>query len=232
MKKKQNYLFNFRKDRKASQVGIILSFAIFISFLIFFFSIVESPIRMQKEKSFILNQFETELIKNCSGEMTTMTILLNKNPENCFSIRNTTRIYPNIVVKNGTGKVINSSFASNRINIKKSNRFYKIFSSESFEDNNNLDFCPPLDKNNYTIGFVKTENYVFENKIINLLENKKSFNIPSTNSLDFSFTYNNGTTIGNNNLNLSTNIYTRKVYIQYVDENANILGGAINLKIW
>ena len=48
----------------------------------------------------------------------------------------------------------------------------------------------------------------------------------------FNFMYNNGILIGPNEKRVKKSVYVKEIPIQYIDKNANINFGVINLKIW
>jgi len=87
---------------------------------------------------------------------------------------------------------------------------------------------------------MRTQKYVFEKKIFSLLntykndyENlKEEFSIPRGSEFAFSFKLNNESTIGRNELNLSTSIYEKRILTAYVDNNTNIVPGYLNIKVW
>ena len=60
---------------------------------------------------------------------------------------------------------------------------------------------------------------------------KSKLKIPIESDFNFGFTYSNKTSIITEK-NISTNIYAVEIPVQYVDKNASISLGFINIKIW
>ena len=66
------------KNKKGSHVGIIFSFIIFVSFLIFLILMIEPSINTQKSKQHIIELLKNELIKNVSSELVAYSIDIEK----------------------------------------------------------------------------------------------------------------------------------------------------------
>ena len=60
-------------NKRGSHVGVILSFAIFITFMVFLYFIIEPAIRIQGDKQNILDNLERELLEKFSANLTTYT---------------------------------------------------------------------------------------------------------------------------------------------------------------
>lgn len=236
------------RNKKGSHVGIVLSFIIFVTFLVFLYTIVEPRIRTQQNKESFLDYLKIELIKEFSANLTRITVSII-NPDSCIKLNDfikKTKINSNIIVKNAKEEIVSSESSANKkdLLIKNSNDFFKIFYSNNFEElEEETGSCTILEINkNYSITLVKTEEYIFGKKVINLINDyeseggyenlKKELKIPSGTEFGFSFTYNNGTIIETKEKEIPTKVNVREIPIQYVDEKANILLGSINIKIW
>jgi len=90
------------------------------------------------------------------------------------------------------------------------------------------------------IGLIRTNEYIFESRIIELINDcesdyeslKSELKVPVGSEFDFSFRYGNGTTIGTGEKTITTSIYAEDTPIQYIDKQANINPGFINIRIW
>ena len=232
-------------NKKAgTHIGVVLSFVIFVVFLVFLYSTLIEPTINQNDKNYLLENLKTKLIKNVSEELTFITTNLNNNPsQNCIELVNfitKTEINSNIISKNEN--ILQSYINGNNLRIvRESNEtFFKIYYSKEFEELNSVgENCEVIDENNYAIGLVRTDKYVFETKIINLMseyENnyetlKEELKVPIGSDFNFGFIYNNKTSIITEK-DILTNIYAVEIPVQYVDKESNILLGLINIKIW
>lgn len=68
-------------NRKASHVGIVLSFVVFISFLMFLFSIIQPQLETQKEKKFVLDSLDNLIIENTTSELRSITFIKDPNAD-------------------------------------------------------------------------------------------------------------------------------------------------------
>jgi len=121
--------------------------------------------------------------------------------------------------------------------------FFKIYYSEESLNNNAEDIgscARTVKEEEYTIGLIRTTKYIFESRIIELINDSKSdyvgvkeeLKVPIGNEFDFSFRYSNGTTIGTGEKTITTSIYAEETPIQYIDKKANTNPGFINIRIW
>lgn len=230
--------------KKGSHVGFVLSFVVFVVFLIFIYSII-SPSLKTKDKPFVLDKIANNLLKNISSEMTAITISISPDFEfssECVSISNSeiiSRLKKGAVVKSNE-KILDYQ-KSTSFKIKHENKkFLKIFSSDGLEDKTRyLGSCESID-NNFEINSVKIENYSFENKInflFNLYQDdyeslKTGLEIPEDIEFEFDFTDENGVVVSTKKSEVQTNVYSKKISFQYINNSASINSGEINLRIW
>lgn len=232
------------KKRGSTYVGFVLSFVIFVFFLIFIYSILVEPTINQNDKEYLLKNLRIKLIENTSEELTSMAVNLNNNAsQNCIELKNfitKTEINSNIISRNKG--ILQSYVNGNNLIIERKNNetFFKVYYSKEFGAlNSSGKSCEMINENNYAIGLIKTNKYVFETKIINLMNEykanysalKSELKIPTESEFSFGFIYANKTAIKIEK-NISTNIYAVEIPVQYVDKNADILLGFINIKIW
>jgi hypothetical protein len=243
-------------EKRGSHVGIILSFVIFVTFLIFLYSAVEPIIKVQKDKQSLLDYLEKELIEEFSAEMTITSVNINKNvvSQECTEFENfitlTEMNPPFIIAKNKSGIIYPAYISGNRLNLRIirediESKFFKIYNSSEFKEiNENTGFCNLIKERqsnyNYTIGLIRTNEYIFETRILDMINNyttnyeglKEELKIPTGSEFSFSFTYDNGTIIEVGEEEVSTSIYAQETPIQYVNEKADIQFGFITIKVW
>jgi len=254
--KRQNYLVNFNKmkiNKRGSHVGIALSFVVFVTFLIFLYSILEPTIKTQGDKQSLLDYLEKDLIENFSANLTTSTLsIIEKAPQNCVEIENLIEeigINSRIIVKDESEDISQAYISkkdSNNLLINRDdseNTFFKIYSSEEFEEleTSEINPCKTLKKDDgYSLGLTRKDKYIFEKRVIGLIERyneeyeslKEELKIPLGSEFGFSFAYSNGTITGTEEKEISANIYADEIPMQYIDEDANILSGFINIRVW
>ena len=237
--------------KRGSHVGMVLSFVVFITFLVFLYSVVEPAIKTQKDEKAILNYLRTELIKKISANLTGVSVIIDETvSSNCVQLENFTNeaeIGSKLIVKNNSGNIFTAKISGNNLFVDREssgNIFFKIYFSEEFEETEEgtMEGCEILNKETggYKIGLIRTEKNIFEVKIIELIGKynsdyeilKNELKIPSGNDFGFGFICNNGTVIETGEKDLSTNIYTEETPITYIDEDASILSGFIKTKIW
>jgi len=239
------------RNKNGSHVGIILSFVIFVTFALFIYAILEPGLRSQREKQSLLEYLKGEISREISASLTTATLSINKSQKNqgCVELENFINLTemnpPNIIVKNESGIIHQANVSANKNHLRifeksEESNFFKIYNSSEFQEINSDDSsCKMLSEGkDYTIGLIRTEIYFFESRIINLTEEYKNdyqglkarLKMPS--EFDFSFLYEDGTIIKTSDKDPSTNVYATEFPIQYINKNASIRSGFINLRVW
>jgi len=230
-------------DKRGSHVGMMLSFVVFVIFLIFLYTIIEPTTR--KDKQYLLDYLKTELKKNLSADLTSISVSINEEiREECVNLKallEKTEFENPIVIKDSKG-ILEHEISEKDLLIEEPNdNFFKIYYSEKFqEQEENLENCQVI--NDYAIGLIKTERYIFEEKIFELINKykedydnlKKEFKIPDENDFSFSFTDSAEmiTETEGKNAPSSQSVYAEQFLIQYFDGEANILTGSLKTKIW
>jgi len=235
------------KGKKASHVGVVLSFVIFITFIIFIYSITEPLTRVERGKQDLLKFLKVELINEFSADMTTETILIKKSVPNCVKIDTEDGSNLITIAKNEeTGKVLESYFNGDEVQIKiGSATQIKVYYSDKFFKGEELSGCNNLlnEGVDFDFGLIRTLEYVFNSSIVNfsdyisIPENyeaiKEKFNIPSSDNFGFIFEDGDRNVIvQTEEKEVSTDIYVEEVPIQYVDNEANIKPGFLKIKVW
>jgi len=254
------------RGKGGSHVGMILSFVIFITFIVFLYSVVKPAINTGTDKKSILSSLETQVIKNVSSNLTSTTVQINNNPnKNCVVFANLLTAlgvqppYP-LIVKNDLEAVqeayagsVGAEFGGLKIdNRNKKNNVYDSFFNVYYSTNFNglttkdglncqiLNYDINSNTGDYTIGSVTLTKYAFENKInylkdyytANYDQLKTYLKIPPGNEFGFGFVKSDGTKTEVGTAPEKASVYADEIPVQYVDANANILSGFINLKVW
>src|SRR3989344_1010060 len=199
----------------SSHVGFILSFTIFILFVVFMFTIIEPLDKRKNEKDFVLEHLKTVLVEDMSSDLTTGSVKIIDGvdlddggvpvPGSCDFFE---------IEKNSEGEVIiensenpNYALDLDKIKIEWDNswigegRFFRIYYSDKFSNSYTTPsgtICvdnPSL----YTIGPSRTQQLIFMEEANRLkgeredsnsyLALKEKYNIPDGNEFTFDFTY-------------------------------------------
>ena len=221
-KRQKNAFFNcnfFQKSRKGSHVSFIISFILFISFLIFFIGVIKPFEKAESGKSSLLKHLENEIIKNVTRDVEVISVLEdNSGSLSCSDINGIINNKNNAVLENGLIKIYLSD----------------EFQSQGFSCNNNQ---------KYEIGLIRTQNYVFQSKILELNESynleyknvKENFGIPETNDFEFSFLDDSKIPITEAKFKKeipSTEAFAELIPITYFNENSEIENGYIKVILW
>jgi hypothetical protein len=237
------------KNKKGSHVGVILSFVIFVTFLVFLFSIFGSPIKLPSNKDALIDHIEIEFKNKFSSNLIILTISPNMSEvdNSCIEINNSYLELEevNSLVKD-KGNIIIGSNPNQGPNLyidwSNNQEFFKIFYSE--EDLDNLEFSEGDDCYELVSADIKTfrENKYFNinktNEFFSQYESnysklKSDFNFPMNNDFSLSFVDSEKNIINETEQrDIITDIYSREIPVQYFNESANINSGFINIKVW
>lgn len=238
-------------DKRGTHVGMIISFVIFITFIVFLYIVVEPAVKTGEDKKAILEYLEMRIIRNISINFTSTSVEIssNKNPQkDCVRLENfliLSEILAHMIVKNETGGIQDEIFRDfGNLGIKRKKRenlFFKIYSSSEFDllGEGEITQCFLVEDEDYSIGMIKIERYIFESKVHEFIEGytnnyenfKEDLKLPPGNEFGFGFIQSDGTKIevGEGG---SASVYAEEIPIQYIDNDANTHSGFINIKVW
>lgn len=240
-------------NKRGSHVGMILSFVIFITFIIFLYVVVQPVMNTGEDKKATLEYLEIEIIRNVSTNLTSTTVEINSehNPEQeCVRLQVflvLSEILPQTIVQNELKNVLdiftNSIGDLGVYRTSSSNRFFRVYSSQEFPtltDQGTPPLCTNVNDEDYTIGSIKTGKYIFKKRLYKLVDYYNSnyenlrneLKIPPGNEFGFGFVESDGTKVEVEQETKSANVYAKEIPIQYIDDQANIQSGFINIKVW
>jgi hypothetical protein len=246
------------KNKRASHVGMIISFVIFVTFIVFLYGVMKPTINTGQDKKDLIGYIEMQIIKDASASLTTASVNLDdKNEDNScvylsgfFTLIQDYIPSAKIFVKNEensdqfAGEY--SSVGSSNLAIKRTtnNKFFKVYYSLEFLEKSIItDNCKKIEEDGYNVGSITIDKYVFLKKITNLKTTyeslggyeqlKNDLNIPPGSEFEFTFKPAVGYPISvDNGLKEPNDIYVEETPIQYVDESANIQSGFIRITGW
>ncbi len=240
-----------KKNRRGSHVGMILSFVIFITFVVFLYVVVNPAVNTGEDKRTTLDYIDSQISKNVSAVLMTTSVEINSssNPlEECIALKSflfyANISAPNIIVKNEEETVqetYDRMFDLIIVREDSNNRFFKIYQSIKFDRlDENLTTCSEIEEAGYKIGTIQTSTYIFEKELYQLVGYygtnyealKTALKIPPGNEFGLGFTQSNGTRIEVGTAPSSANVYAEEIPVQYVDSQTNIQSGFINIRVW
>lgn len=231
--------------KRGSHVGFVLSFMVFVFFLFFLYVAIEPAVKSNENKKVVFEYLKTEILARSYDEFIQSSTKLNDGIDlqgaSCFNINFEDLEKTGAVVKD-ENNIQASKVSGNSLSISDSNpsdKFYRIYFANSFK-NSEMENCFTLAETDYTIGSLQKKDYIFENKIVTIINKHVSnysglrADLKVQEGADFSliFTEENGNEIKTEDKEVTTDIYAEKIPIIYVDSEANIKSGSLTIKVW
>lgn len=225
-----------KKNKKGSHVGIIVSFTLFITAIIFLYSIVGSPIKTNKDKENSITDLKNNFF-NFAKEKVVIARIYNNG--SCIEFNT-----PDCVDDNYNSFAINygvevgSSISADKTSVSSFNGLSKVYYTKtslngSLEETGS---CLEVNPDNIEIKEMIIENQIL--KIVNDSTNNESKvrnDLKISNSDEFSivFFYPNSTYIGDRKReNLKDDIFARTYGIHYLSNKGIEEYGKIEFRIW
>ncbi|HTZ41844.1 MAG TPA: hypothetical protein VMC07_01390 [Candidatus Omnitrophota bacterium] len=250
------------KNKRGSHIDVILSFVIFVSFLILLYSLIQASVMGEQSKNSALDYLGNQIIQNLSSKNLTM-ISIYLSPQNSRPCLALTGFMANagissmrLVLKNSTGTTFPSYKSGNDLYIdmsqfQNSRLFYAYYSPDfNLISDNTLGTCNPAllvnppnnPPNIYSISYEEpyTSSYVWGGDIIsliNLTNNnydsvKNGFNVAKTDNFRFDFIYQNNTKIGMANNLPSSGSIYSKTLPVVYISGKNLEAGQLIVSVW
>lgn len=228
--------------KKGSHVGIVLSFVIFVTFVMFFYIMIR-PSLAAENKSSVLNTLKENIIEMASSELTSASVIAEEMLGNCIRLNNffQTGIGEKVVAKSDEGETLELRRhpSSNHLQvINEGNLFFRIYESEEFDQIEQG--SPWCDESDYEFGLIKNTTEIFETKILDIIDRheddyeglKQDLAIPTGNEFGLNFTYANGTSVSTTDSATKINIFSGEFPVKYITKDAAIEMGILRIKIW
>jgi len=249
-------------SKKGSHVGVVVSFVIFVTFLVFLYTIIQPSTVRERDKSYILDYITLNLIGNSTGEITTMIVNVVEpilEGKECINLQNiiTSDIpppegyVPEYLVDHISFTAFGESFRYERsgqgflVNI--GGEFTGIITITYSEEIIKLPYVSVggCDPHSYPTGYIKTFSEIFETKMYELNESyytdyealKIALGIPSGTEFNF-YIYD---SLRSEPPIISAKIqepptdrsvFVQETPIQYSDENGNKMFGFLKVEVW
>jgi len=241
----------FNKNQKGSHVGVLLSFMIFVTFLMFIFSAINPLIKMPFSKQSALDNLKINFINFSSEELVTFTIHLEGILEgkDCVKIQGVVDDIKeitdinNLITTDGMNNPLNYSVSGEGLIVQTGydyNGLLKIYLADRFEPSMGdvSGGCHPL--TGYSIESLGTMDYHSEDYLGGIIKRyedeyealKLDLNIPANTEFGFSFTYSDGTILEVGEISTTESVYAEEFYVQYMDEGGNLNMGMLKVYLW
>lgn len=234
------------KKALAIHVEMVLSFIIFIGFIIFL--LAAFPVYKSSKSTIGLDAAERGISDFVRLDVRYFTVVLNKtiaSGNNCFCFENSSQLDKVVAVNDG-GELIGANYSDGWVCINDTDSFHSIYSSSDFKEASFTGECENLNKtlNDYLIGLEDDIEMVSYNKTLKLIENytsnyenlKKSLGIPIKENFGFKVVNLKGEEIlglkAMKNIPAKTQVLARNVPVQIAYGNGSFVFAMINVQEW
>lgn len=239
------------KNKRGSHVGVVVSFAIFVTFLFFVYAILEPTMTTERDKQYILAYLKLNLIENVSSDVTTMTVYIEEPVDkDCVKINSVVGEIPEhdeLLFKNQDDETLIYEISGGGFRIEVGsgfNGFLRIYHTEGLYSSLGTPECTgntPINQIEPT--FIKSYSEIFESKIGDLNESYYEdyeglkVELGVSEGTEFSFylwdSERNEIFKAENQAPPTTkSVYVEEIPVQYVDEQGNIKFGFLVIKVW
>lgn len=229
-----------KKNKKGSHVGIILSFTLFITFLIFAYIIIGPPVNLRVDKTESIILLKNSIIQEVSEEIMTIRSYDTENSGNCVQTQVPENSFsnPTVFAVDSNENEIESKILSGNLLIEGGKNLTKIyFSNNSFSINQELasSSCTSI-----TIDNLLNEKRVTEKAILNLINElnqsyestKNNLGISLSEEISILFDYLNGTIIGEEDYEVKSDIYASSMSLDYISLKGKEKVGEVVVRVW
>ncbi|MCL5018557.1 MAG: hypothetical protein M1416_02195 [Candidatus Pacearchaeota archaeon] len=240
------------KNKRGSHVGMIISFIVFVTFIVFLYSVVRPVVSIGQDKKTIADYLVVKIVENVSSDFNSTSVqILDNVPQDCISltgfftllvndgitfeslVQNEFRVLQTESYRNVIGDLVIDRTDSD-------NTFFRIYTSAEYDALSEREGCVSIPQNSYKIGGITSNRYPFKHNFefliasyeANYTQLKVDWNIPAGTDFGFEFTESDGTKTEVGEIPESVDVYAEEIPLQYIDEEANILSGFINIKVW
>jgi len=235
--------------KKGSHVGIVLSFVFFVTFIMFFYIMVQPALATENKRA-VLDILKENIIEMASAELTSVSVLINsEDPQLCVQLIdffNKVEIGNRVIIRNNEGEVLDAKISGQDLFVERDGNeiFLKIYGSEEFSitETGTMSSCKQLSEGSggYILGLIKTTTEIFETKILYIIERhendyqdlKQDLSVPAGNGFGLDFIYANETSISTTNTPVGISTFAGEFPVKYVTEDSAMEMGILRIKIW
>ena len=237
-------LFFIPNKKAVSTIEIIVSFTIFMAFLLFIFTYL-NPIR--ENKNSLLDSLEIGIKTQAMVDLTELPVAVNKTniTGDCLYIPVSQNWTSNISVKSLEDKNINYTISSGNLYLNNiHDKLYRLIKSEeiTIKNNQGTSPCQKVDPSQYTFSVERTERIYSYSKLISLNSSYQNADgyTGLKQKIDFPITSDFSIVIESKELNLSmtrkvpgnVQIRVRQYPIEILTSNADKIKAVMTLSVW
>lgn len=228
-----------------TQVEMVISFVIFMLFLIFLFVILR-PQFQQSDKGYLLDSVKENIKEETQGIIILSSLRIDTNNPGCITL-NALYDLP-VIVKDSQGTQVPAGVSGDVLKIQSSDTFFTISYSEGLEEQTTSSgSCQSLSENEYTIGATKSFSFVSLYNVTQLKNEytnnynavREKVGIPEDNDFGFKIQTSNRVDIEGmeakreGNVGGQVEVYADSFAIEYIDlEDGQNKPGWIVVTIW
>lgn len=229
-------------NKKGSQIGMIMSFTLFVVSLIFIYTIVGSPIKKVNQKQDSLSIVQDNALRAIKSQVILERVYSNGG--NCLSVSVPSNSYSSLqAISVSNNARVGSYLDTSSVRVENSTGELKIYYSEPYFNQNPTcsTTCSSGSCIAPAVSSIVKENVYVEKLILNVI-NQTEYNytnysnvlgVPGGYDYAVLFQYQNGTIIGKNvDSSIKTSIYSLTQPITYLDLNGLEKRGNLIVKIW
>jgi len=238
-----------KKGKKGTtHVEMIISFVIFISFLVFVL-LIFSPLKIFSKSSTNLEITKNIILDYISVNLSVFSLKINSSEyasitENCLNADfDSSLIHGELIMKDQAGTLINATIENNNLYFDNSGMFYRIYSSDEFEERTaGTAGCHQLDKENYTLGVERVYKKVSLTKLNQFFTEYNSDYEQLRNSLSLKNNFNvfvlnnSGGVISGFEAEISkpegVEVMAVNTPIEILDKNTTLNPAIMNIQVW
>ncbi|MBI5803434.1 hypothetical protein HY448_01995, partial [Candidatus Pacearchaeota archaeon] len=221
-------------NKRGTHVGFVISFVMFVTFLLFLNTFLISPTISKESKKNAIEELKIKIIENVSQEVKSTSLKLNHNTGNkCVKLENflpLTGFGNNLVAKDPQGNRQDTYVDGNYLEIDRVSSeivFFNVYYSRGFANLSSKSGCAAINQGQYVLGSVSKQKHVSKNKVNELLNYynldyeavKNSLSISDEDEFSFSFEDKNRTVASTKKQNLTINVYALEIPVQYFENN-------------
>ncbi len=231
------------KQKRGSHVGVVLSFVVFVTFLIFIFTTLQPLTKTTQKREILLDYLKEKLTDEISSDLIKITISgagtgeqilrVNAPQGECFNGYS-------IVGKTQNGKSLMGKIFECNAYVKaplNPNLIYVFLSKE------NISIGEPASISDFEevkISLYQKKKYIFKSKALEFIEryNKEYFilrdelEIPKGSEFGFAFEDSQGKVFKTNEQDVQTDVFVDQIPTEYVNKSGDIMGGFVSFKVW
>lgn len=226
--------------RGISHIEIMISFVIFLGFLIFLLTFL-NPFHSKLPNS-LIGWVESEMVEEMEETSYSISITLIKDIEsNCFRLEDIPHFKEcEVVVRDESNSILKAENYGGVLTIEKSGEFYMAYCSDILSENRGLSGCVSLFLEDYELGVLNEKKVLSREKIQKLVDDyyknyeltKDRFNIPSTMDYAFILTESSNRYEAVKEQKKTSDQIAKTIKVEVLNEDATVEQGSLTIMIW